>query len=541
MVTGPIGHHAQSGQFSASSHGDSTRELDAMVLDTDGLRNDLETTTPKTVSLSPPALASFVEAGRLDHHLLGGLAWTAAGKWSSQILYWASLLAVARLLSPSDFGLVGMAAIYLGLVQTFSEFGFGLAIITLQDLTDEQVEQINAMALLFGVVGFGLSCAVARPLGTFFHSRQLPAVVVAMGTTFVLSGFRTVPYSLLQKEMRFKLLSIMETSQAVAQALSTLAFAALGLHYWALVLGNIVNAATATALPFSWRPRGFARPRLESMRQALRFSRHLMVARLAWYGYSNADFLVAGRTLGEAPLGAYVLAWNFANVILDQTTALVGRITPAFFSAVQTEHAALRRYLRSLTEGLALVTFPATIGLGLVAPEFVRITLGPKWEGVVTPLRLLTFYASFRSITTLLGQVLTVLGETSFIMWNNISALVLLPTAFLIGSRWGTAGIAWAWILGYPFVALPLYWRTFRGINMQVREYFGAIRAPLNACAALAAAVVVLRWALNSRGLPAIRFSLEVLAGATAYVLIMMTFYRNRIAVFWGTIKSLRN
>jgi teichuronic acid exporter len=149
----------------------------------------------------------------------------------------------------------------------------------------------------------------------------------------------------------------------------------------------------------------------------------------------------------------------------------------------------------------------------------------------VAPLRLLAFYASFRSISTLLGQVLTVLGETSFVMWDNISALVLLPIAFFIGSRWGTAGIAWAWILGHPFVVLPLYWRAFRGINMQLREYFAAIQAPLNACAVLAAIIVLLRWALNSHGLAATRFSLEVLAGATAYVLVMMTFYRNRIRI----------
>src|SRR5205807_9624955 len=118
----------------------------------------------------------------------------------------------------------------------------------LRELTDEQVAQINAVSVLSGVVGLALSCAVAQPLGEFFHSPQLPAVVKAMGLTFILSGFRTVPYSLLQKEMRFKLLSIMEAIQALVQALSTLAFAVLGLHYWALVLGNMISAAIGAVL-----------------------------------------------------------------------------------------------------------------------------------------------------------------------------------------------------------------------------------------------------------------------------------------------------
>ncbi len=492
-------------------------------------------TPPDILSPSLPA-----ERRSLDKSLAGGIAWTAGVKWSSQLLSWASTLVVARLLTPSDFGLLGMAVVYLGLVTVLSEFGLGTAVITLRDLNDEQVAQINSVSVLFGLVGLALSCAVAVPLGKFFRAPQLPLVVVVMSATFVITAFRTVPYSLLQKEMRFKVLAIMDGLQAVAQALSTVMFALLGLRYWSLVLGGLSAATVSTAMPLAWRPHGFAWPRLGSIRHALTFSWHIIVTRVSWYGYSNADFLVAGRVLGEAPLGAYTFAWNLASLPAEKVTTIVTGITPAFFSAVQSEQAALRRYLRTLTEGLTLITFPATFGLALVAKEFVHLALGKKWEGVIVPLELLALYASLRSIVTLLPQVLAVVGETRFVMRVTLVALLVLPTAFYVGSRWGTVGIASGWVIVYPFFTLLLYGRVFRKIDMSVGGYFRALWPAFNASVLMAACVGILKWTLPSGWPLYFRFGLEVLGGGAAYILTLFVLHRERLRAFFRLIRTLR-
>ena len=476
----------------------------------------------------------------LDKSLAGGIAWTAGVKWSGQLLTWACTLVVARLLTPSDFGLVGMAVVYLGLVTAFSEFGLGTAVITLRELKHEQVAQINTVSLLFGAVGFAISCGVAIPLGGFFRAPQLPSVVVVMSAAFVITAFRTVPYSLLQKDMRFKLLAVMDGLQAAAQSLGVVAFAVLGLRYWSLVLGGLLGAIVSTAMPLAWRPHGFAWPRFGSIRHALTFSWRIIVTRLAWYGYSNADFLVAGRVLGEAALGAYTFAWNLASLPGEKVTALVTGVTPAFFSAVQTEQAALRRYLRTLTEGLALITFPATFGMALVAPEFVHLALGKRWEGVIVPLELLALYASLRSIVTLLPQVLTVVGETRLVMRVTIAALLVLPTVFYFGSRWGTVGIASGWILVYPLLIVPLYGRTFRKIDMSIREYLRAPWPAFEGSVIMAVSVGMLKWTLPS-GLPLyLRFGLEVLGGGAAYILTLVAAHRERLRAFFQLVRTFR-
>jgi len=203
-----------------------------------------------------------VEARALDRSLVRGVAWTAAAKWASQGLAWVSWLIVARLLTPEDYGLVGMAAIYLGLITLLSEFGLGTAVLAVRELSVEQINQLNGMAVLLGLAGVLASCAAAIPLGHFFRAPQLPLVVVAMSSTFVITSFKTVPFALLQRDLRFKALALIDLSQALVLAISMVAFAVVGFRYWTLVCGGVVGALVSTGAILRLRRVALARPRL---------------------------------------------------------------------------------------------------------------------------------------------------------------------------------------------------------------------------------------------------------------------------------------
>ena len=187
-------------------------------------------------------------------------------------------MVVARLLLPSDYGLVGMAAIYINLFTLFSEFGIGTAVVTLQDLSEHQVAQLNTVSVLTGLLGFLISAAAAVPLGKFFRAPNLPLVVVVLSCGFVVSGVRTVPYSLLQKELRFKLLAIIEGMQGVVQAAVTLVLAFLGFGYWALVLGILSFSVTPTCLYC------FGGSKASLFRDGRRFTGRFTTAVTFWWG-----------------------------------------------------------------------------------------------------------------------------------------------------------------------------------------------------------------------------------------------------------------
>lgn len=465
----------------------------------------------------------------MDKRLVGGILWTAAAKWSGQAVSWGSLVVITRFVSPADFGLVGMAAVYLETARVISQFGFGSAAITLRDLTDAEIRQINTFAVLAAIVMFLLSCALAKPLGAFFRSPHLPMVVTVMSVTMLAAGAQTIPFSLLQREFRFKLLSMSQVAGALVQAVSTLVLACLGYGYWALVSGTVAGAVLTAAVPIWCAPRGFAWPRLKSIHHALKFSWEVLVSHLSWSFYNDADFLIAGRVLGPTVLGEYGLSWNLATMPVEKVTTLVGQVTPAVFSARQTDHAELRRYLLLLTEGLSVITFPLGIGLALTAREAVPLVFGKAWVAAVVPLQILAFLGCARSVSALMGPLLTAVRDTRYMMLTNLSAALLMPAAFYVGSHWGAPGIAAAWIVGFPFILCCLCGRAFHRVGLTVGSYFKALRPALSGVAAMAIAVETIRLTVLGETPAWVCLVAEIACGAAAYCGCLLLLHGDRL------------
>ncbi len=482
-----------------------------------------------------------VEVRALDRSLLRGVAWTAAAKWASQALSWASWLIVARLLTPEDYGLVGMAAIYLGLITLVAEFGLGTAVLAVRELSVAQINQLNGLAVLLGLASLVASCAVAIPLGRFFHAAQLPLVVAAMSTTFVITSFKTVPLALLQRELRFKALALIDLGQALVLAISMIGLALAGFRYWTLVCGGVLGALISTGAVLRLRHPPLAWPRLQSLKHATTLSSNVLISRLCWYCSVNADFLVAGRVLGKAALGFYNVGWTLASISVDKITALVGQVTPAFFSAVQKDGAAMRRYLLRITEGIALITFPVSVGLALVARDFVLTVLGSKWEATIAPLQILAAYAAVRSITPLLPQVLHTIRDTKFEMGTMVAAAVVMPTSFYVsGQRWGTVGLAMAWVVMDPLIASLLYWRVFSKIALSPRAYLVALWPALSGTLLMAAGVLAVGWLSGSAGTGALRLAAQIGAGVITYGLACLLLHRERLKAFYELVVAAR-
>jgi O-antigen/teichoic acid export membrane protein len=274
-------------------------------------------------------------------------------------------------------------------------------------------------------------------------------------------------------------------------------------------------------------------PALRDIRKELTFSQRLLVSRGAWYLYSNADFAVAGRVLGGAALGVYNMAWNLAYIPVDRLLTLILRVTPSVFSKVQDDLAELRRYLRILTEGTALVTFPVALGLALVADSLVGALFDRRWAGLVLPLRLLALNAALRCLTVLLFQVQNAIRDVRYAMWQSLVILVALPPAFWYASRWGGAGIAAVWVCVYPILVAPALPRILRKIGMPARQYLEAIRPAALASLSMVGAVLAARYGLPHLQ-PMGRLIVQSVTGAGVYLGVLFIFFRPRVNTFLG-------
>jgi teichuronic acid exporter len=488
------------------------------------------TSEPEPIVVEPVRTQSPQDTGARDRSLVGSVAWNAAGDWTSQIFSWVSFLIVMRVLTPADFGIAAMAVLLSPYLGQLTSFGIPRAVVTLRDLTEVQLAQLNTVSFALGLVMFTLATLLAKPFALFLRTPRLIPVLIAVCVTLIPQGLQGVSTGVLMKQMRFQLLSIFGVVTAIVAAVVTLVMALLGFGYWALVLGNLIAALVRTVLILRARPCRLAWPNLKLLQAPLNFGWHVTVSMLALNSYQRLDNLVAGRVLGQIALGFYGMAWELANVPIEKVTSLVTNVVPSYMAAVQDQPAELRRYLRGLTEAVALLTFPTTVGLALVSAQVVPLFFGHKWDGMIAPLEVLSFYAAIRSIVALLPKVLTAVGNVRFVMWNDLAALIFLPIAFYLGSRRGTSGIAWGWVLAYPFVALPLYYKTFKTIGMTVKEYFPAVRAPLEGTIAVIVSVELLNHFASSVKSLGIQLILKLSVGALAYMGTLRLFHAQRMS-----------
>lgn len=474
----------------------------------------------------------------LDRLLVKGMLWTGGIKWVSQAVAWVTTIMTARLLKPEDYGIVGMAGVFIGLLGLMNEFGIGITVVSLRDLSDRFLAQLNSFSVIISLIGIGLSAALALPIGAFYVSPEVPGVIMAMAAGFLLTGFKTVPYAVLQKELRFKMLAGIEGVQILVQAILTIAGAAMGWGYWSLVMGILGGSIISTGLTLNVKRLGFQYPQWLEMKGAMTFSGHIVAMRFSWYIQSNADSLIIGRMLGQAALGTYSMAFSLAMVPVEKVAAVASQVTTALFSTVQDDPKALRRYLLALTEGFALLTFPSTLGMALVADTFVPVVLGNQWMDAIAPLQVLAFYAAFRSVQSLTPQVLFVTGGSRLGMRMAVALVFILPMAFCLSARWGAAGVAAAWLIVHPVAAIPTNWHVFRKIELSVLAYFLAFRP------ALLGSLVMLVAVLGAKGviplswpLP-IHLACQIAIGAAAYSAVTLVLYRDRLKGFLLMIRS---
>lgn len=476
----------------------------------------------------------------VDSSLVRGLAWTTFGKWLGQLFTWASTIIVARLLTPDDFGLVAMAQVLFGLVVLVAEGGIGGAVVRFRNLTDDQLGRLHTLAVILGWGAFVFTAAAAAPLGWFYDAPELPPVVVVMGSTFVFSAFRVVPYGVLARDMRFKQLAIVESVQALVASVSTLLLAAGGAGYWSLVLGNVVGTMIYTILVARAVPVSFRRPRLGGLSEPLSYSLDLIGSRIFWFVYSNADMVIVGKVLGKAVLGHYSYAWTLALMPSVKITSLIVRVTSGVFSTVQNDRPEMKRYVLRTTEALAIVTFPVAIGLCLVADDLVLAVLGEKWMGAVVPLRVLSAYSALRSIDALIPQLLQFVGESRFVMRRGALLAVAMPVGFYVGTAWGTFGVAMAWAIVYPLLTMPLFVRGFAAVNLSLGEYLRCLWPASSSSVLMTAAVLSVRMALPELDAWP-RLLLTVGVGTASYLVAMLTLHRARLTSAIAALRLARS
>jgi O-antigen/teichoic acid export membrane protein len=474
----------------------------------------------------------------LGRRVMTAVAFAGTARLVVQVTSWLMTLVVIRLLTPADYGLMGLVSLFTGFVAMFNELGMGAALVQTRRVTGTLLAELFGLVLLLQIL-FGLLILVtAAPVADFFGEPRLVPMLQVQSLQFLFYGFAVVPDALLMRRLDFQRKSLVETVAALLASGATLLLAFTGFGVWALIDGVLLGAATR-ALGLTWITRFLPMPRLRlsGLGGLVRFGGLLTAERLLWFGYTRFDAMIIGKRFGPVLLGDYTVAMTLASLPLDKLGPVLTQVSFPAFAEVQERPGEATAHLLKAVRLLSLLFFPLLFGLAAVASDAVPLLLGAQWTASVVPLTLVSLVMPLRMINLVIPSYLKGLGHPGASLLTIGVACLILPAALLVGSRWGLAGIGAAWLFSYPVFFLASLSIAGRVTPLRIAPVLAAIVRP----ALAASLMLLLLWLAQSTLLaplaPGLRLPLAVAFGIACYALAILLLDRSGCSELLGLLR----
>lgn len=400
-----------------------------------------------------------------------GALWVAVAQVLRQALNWGTLTILARLVPPSEFGLLGMALVFAGLTAVLRDFGVGAATVQAKEMSHEGLSTVYWGALAVGVVAAVAFFLSAPLIAGIYDEPRLVLIVRVLSVNFISACGMSVHFSVLDRQLKFGTAAALELAAATIGSGLAITLAAMGYGVWSLVVqlvGQGVASLTLAHVFVKWRPRRvFDRGEVSGVG---RYSAYLTGFQSANYLARNADYFLIGYLFGPTSLGFYTIGYRVVFQLVQTVSSVAVRVLFPVLSRLQDDMDRLRSsYLRATALALAGV-MPVMVTLGVFAEVAVRIVLGPQWESVVPLLQLFVPTALIQIVMTLVGTVYQASGRTDLLFYWGIGSSLVTVTGFVIGLEWGIEGVAAAYAIT-NLLLLPVgLWIPLRLIGLDLRD-----------------------------------------------------------------------
>lgn len=405
---------------------------------------------------------------------------SAFSQGANFVLRLGSMVILARILTPADFGLVGMVTACTGFLQLFRDAGLSMATIQRASISREQTSMLFWVNLVIGGVLAALCAAIAPILTRFYHEPRLFWVTVVIGTSFIFNGAAAQHRAVLQRNMRFAVLAIIDIVSIVASVALGIGMAIAGQGYWALVA--MVICPNAVGLLGAWTAGGWmpvAPRRGTGVVSMLKYGGTVTLNNLVAYVASNADKVLLGRFWGAEALGIYGRAYQLINLPTENLNATIGMVAFPALSRLQNEPERLRNYfLKGYGLFLSLV-MPITMGCALFAEDIVRVFLGPKWDATVPLFRLLAPTIFSFALVNPLTWLMLANGRARRSLKIGLVIAPCMILGYAAGLRYGPAGVAAGFSIALALCVVPIIFWATRGTPVRAIDTLKVLVRPL--------------------------------------------------------------
>jgi PST family polysaccharide transporter len=464
------------------------------------------------------------------------VAWSTLAFLGGRAATFASLLVVARLVSPAQFGVVAGILAYLAILELAADLGMRATVIYEQEEgITRRVDVAYTLNLVLAVVLTLVGVALAPFVADFFGAGEETGLFRLAALNLLVGGLGNVHDGLLVREMAFRRRTVPLLARGVVRALVTVALAVAGLDADALVAGLLAGSVAWTLALWVLAP---GRPHLcwdpRIVRSMLAYGMGAVSLQLIASVGSKVDVTIIGRALGSRALGVYALAYRIPELVVE---SVAWNVSAVAFPALSSRHAEDRGGVAGTALGLlrwqAVYALPATAGLALLAGPIVAVLLGPDWDGAAEVLAAIAVAEAFAISVFPLGDAFRATGRQAPWIGLQLCSIVLLVGTLLLAAQWGLGAVAWARAGETAVFAVAVLFLSRRVLGVPMLAVLGALGPGLVAALGVVLGAGAVRLVLTGDGAGVL------VAGIAAGVLGAVLALRGLAPRLWGDLHAL--
>jgi O-antigen/teichoic acid export membrane protein len=457
----------------------------------------------------------------LTNNVIKGSLWIVGLRMAIKCIGIISTMFLARLLLPSDFGLIAMAMVYYAFVELIQSFGFDMALIQNQNSTDEHYNTVWTTQLLFGLFSSIIVFTTAPLVASIMETPLLTDVLQALALMFLIQGFRNVGTVNFTKHFEFHKEFILRILPKIVTTIITITLAYIYKSYWALIIGMLLNVAITVILSYiicSYRPS----LHLSKFKEIFSFSKWLLINNVLMFANNKLQDFVIGYKNGTESLGFFTISSELGNIITNEVVAPMNKATYPAYSKMSEDAEALKAMYLNTLSTVSLVAFPLSIGLALVAPTLIPLLLGDNWDMVIPLIQIISIAGAVRAITTNADYIFMARGKPRLITWLfSLRLVILIPLLLLLTTEMGVEGAAIAILLTTLVIYPVSVFITLKEVDISLVKYVGAITSSLIAALTM---TLALFWLPDDGSILALIFI--ILTGAVTYMAVLFLLWR---------------
>ncbi|WP_319481176.1 MOP flippase family protein [uncultured Draconibacterium sp.] len=448
----------------------------------------------------------------LKQKTINGLFWSFIDSFANQGVQFIVGIVLARILSPREFGLIGMLTIFIAISQSFVDSGFSNALIRKKNCTQEDYSTVFYFNLLVGLVFYFLLFVSAGSISNFFNEPQLNLLLKVLGIGVLLNAIGIIQRTILTKEINFKLQTRVSIVASIGSGTIAITMALMDYGVWSLVGLTLARFGLNTLFLWiwaKWKPlKVFSK---ESFNELFAFGSKLLISGLIDTIYRNVYYLIIGKYFSAIELGYYTRANQFKAFPSQNLNSIIGRVSYPVLSSIQDDKEKLRLAYQKIIRTTMLVTFCLMLGMAAVAKPMILTLIGEKWLPSVIYLQMLCFVGMFYPLHALNLNMLQVQGRSDlFLRLEIIKKILAIPTIIIgifFGIKLMIAGMMVNTLIAYY---LNSYWSGKMigySFGQQVKDIFPSLLLAL----LMAATVFILGNFLELA--PIMKLFIQVLCG----------------------------